>query len=64
MTEENPYIVKIYDCCKVGSNVFIMLEFCDGGCLEDIQSKRGGKLSEKDAKIILFQILNGLLAIH
>jgi serine/threonine protein kinase len=41
-----------------------MLEFCDEGYLEDFIQKKGGKLSEKLAKIILFQILKGLLAIH
>jgi len=64
MTDENPYIVKIFDCCKIGAFVYIILEFCGDGSLEDILAKRQQKLSEKDAKIIIYQILNGLLAIH
>jgi len=44
--------------------VYIILEFCGGGCLTDIQAERNGILSEKDAKIIVFQILSGLCAIH
>ena len=60
----NPYIVKIFDCCKIDNHVYIVLEFCDGGSLEDVQEARNGKLREKDAKTILFQIIQGLLAIH
>ena len=61
---DNPYIVKIIDCCKVGEFVYIMLEYCGGGSLSDIQDERNGILSEKDAKIIIYQILNGLCPIH
>ena len=50
----NPYIVKIYDCCKIASHVYIILEYCDGGSLEDVMDSRNGKLKEKDAKIILY----------
>ncbi len=61
---DNPFIVKIYDCCKIENHVYIVLEFCDGGSLEDVQEKRNGRLKEKDAKTIMFQIIQGLLAIH
>ena len=46
--------MKIYDCCKIESHVYIILEFCDKGSLEDVLDKRNGVLKEKDAKIILY----------
>ena len=52
--QQCPYIVKLFDCCKIGDHLHIVLEFCDGGSLEDLMDDRDGKLLEKDAKIILF----------
>jgi len=31
----NPYIVKLYDVIKMEDHIYIILEFCNGGSLED-----------------------------
>ena len=51
---QSPFIVQIFDCFKVGPFVYIILEFCDSGSLEDYLEKKGGKLDEEDARRILY----------
>jgi len=48
-----PYINKIYDCIETDAYFFIVLEFCEGGTLLDVLSKKK-KLPEEEAIFILY----------
>jgi len=39
---------------------YLLLEFCNGGNLEDLVKTRGGNLEEREAHFILKQIINGM----
>lgn len=49
-------IVKMIDVSQTSNNIYIFLEFCNGGSLKDYIKKKGGYLSEKEA-IIFFKEL-------
>lgn len=48
---------------KTKSNYYLVMQHCNGGDLQHFIRARGGYLSEAEAKMILRQIVNGLLAI-
>lgn len=52
----HPNIVKMLDVAQTSNNIYIYLEFCNGGSLKDYLKKKGGFLSEKEA-IIFFKEL-------
>lgn len=53
-------IVKLYDIVEININTFCsVLEFCEGPDL-GIYLKKHKTIPEKDAKIILLQIINGM----
>lgn len=45
---------------KENGDHMLLLQFCNGGNLEDFIKIRGGKLDEKQAHFILKQIVNGI----
>lgn len=45
----HPNIVKMLDVAQTSNNIYIYLEFCNGGSLKDYIKKKGGYLSEKEA---------------
>lgn len=49
-------IVKMLDVAQTSNNIYIYLEYCNGGSLKDYIKKKGGFLSEKEA-IIFFKEL-------
>ncbi|KAK8558595.1 hypothetical protein V6N12_041896 [Hibiscus sabdariffa] len=51
-------LVKLYDAFEDHDNVYIAMEFCEGGELLDKILARGGKYSEDDAKTVMAHILN------
>ena len=55
---ESEHIVKILDIAQTSNNLYIFLEFCDGGSLDQYLGKQGGKLSEKEALLIFEEICN------
>lgn len=57
-------LVKFYDACEDGLNVYIVMELCEGGELLDRILARGGRYSEEDAKSIVVQILNVVAFCH
>ncbi|XP_039006865.1 CDPK-related kinase 5-like isoform X1 [Hibiscus syriacus] len=57
-------LVKFYDAFEDHDNIYIAMEFCEGGELLDRILARGGKYSEDDAKTVMVQILNFVAFCH
>lgn len=57
-------LVKFYDACEDASNVYIVMELCEGGELLDRILSRGGRYTEEDAKLIVAQILSVVAFCH
>ncbi|KRX08017.1 Rab-GTPase-TBC domain [Pseudocohnilembus persalinus] len=58
-----PFIVNIYDCFETGNSIYIILEFCNQGDVQQLYNKRkqeGNPLSEKESKKILYELLMAL----
>ena len=49
-------IVKMIDVSQTNNNIYIFLEYCNGGTLKDYIKKKGGYLSEKEAIIFFKEI--------
>ncbi|KAG6666301.1 CDPK-related kinase 5-like [Carya illinoinensis] len=57
-------LVQFYDAYEDHNNVYIVMEFCEGGELLDRILSRGGKYTEDDAKAVMIQILNVVAFCH
>ncbi|KAL3378478.1 hypothetical protein AABB24_004409 [Solanum stoloniferum] len=57
-------LVKFYDSYEDHTNVYIVMELCEGGELLDRILSRGGKYSEDDAKTVMIQILKVVAFCH
>ncbi|KAK9093821.1 hypothetical protein Scep_025290 [Stephania cephalantha] len=57
-------LVRFYDACEDASNVYIIMELCEGGELLDRILSRGGRYPEEDAKAIVLQILSVVSFCH
>ncbi|URD89779.1 calmodulin-dependent protein kinase [Musa troglodytarum] len=57
-------LVKFYEACEDAQNVYIIMEFCEGGELLDRILARGGKYTEEDAKAIIVQMLGVVAFCH
>jgi serine/threonine protein kinase len=60
---ENPSIVRIYRFFKENGTAYIVMEYCQGGCLIDIISK-DKPMDEQKLKQIITSIVNGLQLVH
>lgn len=52
-------MVKHYDCFRTDKNVYIVMEICQGGTLNDFLNKTT-EINEPTAVVIVSQILQGL----
>ncbi|XP_074559962.1 CDPK-related kinase 2-like [Curcuma longa] len=57
-------LVKFYEAYEDDLNVYIIMELCGGGELLDRILSKGGKYKEKDAKVIVIQILSVIAFCH
>lgn len=57
-------LVKFHEAYEDNSNVYIVMELCEGGELLERILSRGGKYSEDDAKAVVVQILNVVAFCH
>jgi serine/threonine-protein kinase ULK2 len=55
-----PNVVSLITATQTRSNYYLIMEYCNGGDLENFIRHRGGHLSEPEAKVILLQIVQGL----
>ncbi len=60
---ENPSIVRIYRFFKENGTAYIVMEYCQGGCLIDIISK-DKPMNEQKLKNIITSIVSGLELVH
>ncbi|XP_060193284.1 CDPK-related kinase 5 [Lycium barbarum] len=58
------HLVKFYDSYEDHTNVYIVMELCEGGELLDRILSRGGKYTEDDAKDVMIQILKVVAFCH
>lgn len=56
--KECPYLVKHYDCFRTDTNVYIVMELCQGGTLNDYLNAHN--LNEPSVRVILEHLLIGL----
>ena len=65
MTEiKDKNVVGLVTATKTMSNYYLVMEFCNGGDVDGFMKARGGYLSETEARLILRQLVTGLLAIR
>lgn len=57
-------IVTLFDNGSASSAFYFVMEFCEGGGVEDLMKRRGGKLSISEAGAIMLQALDGLAYAH
>ncbi len=62
--EDEPNIVKVYDCGVEAGRFFIMLQYVPGSDLEEYVKRRGGILPSKEAVDVVLEALHGLKAAH
>lgn len=55
----SPNLVKCYDVYENEELKLMMLEYCNGGSLQDYIDRKG-RITEKEAILIFKQILNGI----
>jgi len=60
----HPNIVKLIDFGSSSGTFFFTLEYCNGGAIDTMMSKQGGKLSIDKSMDIIFQALDGLEYAH
>ncbi|XP_042433380.1 CDPK-related kinase 3-like isoform X2 [Zingiber officinale] len=57
-------LVKFYEAYEDDLNVYIIMELCGGGELLDRILSKGGRYKEKDAKVVVIQILSVIAFCH
>lgn len=61
----SPYITKLYDVQEDATNIYLLLEYCDGGDLINCQSRLKEKVfSLEKASAILSEVIIGLEQLH
>ena len=63
MSLASPQVVRIYDFYQTPKHVYVLMEFLRGGELLDAVMNLGS-YSEKDAAMIMKQLLTGLVKVH
>jgi serine/threonine protein kinase len=61
---QHPHVVRLWEAgCSQGT-FFFTLEFCDGGSVDKLMARRGGKLTLEEAGPLILQALDGLDYAH
>ncbi|WP_052692022.1 bifunctional serine/threonine-protein kinase/formylglycine-generating enzyme family protein [Teredinibacter purpureus] len=60
---DDPNIVRVHRFFQANGTAYLVMEYCEGGCLSDRFSK-GNSLSEEAVRSILTPIMNGLQLVH
>lgn len=59
----HPHIVTVHEVERVGDEVFIVMEYCEGGSLEELLGRRGA-LSPEEVARLGGEMLDGIAAAH
>jgi serine/threonine protein kinase len=61
----HPHVVRLFDVVTgmKKKNLYLFMEFCDGGSLEDYINQKGGKISESEARDIMRQLVDGYMCL-
>jgi serine/threonine protein kinase len=57
------HVVNINDVYKSGKYLYLVMDYCSGGSLEQMLALRN-RLSEDEARMIIYQLLDGLCCLH
>lgn len=60
---QNPHIIHVMDNFEENNTAYFVMEYLEGGSLEDVL-ERGGSMSEEKAKIMILPIIDALEAVH
>lgn len=63
-TLRHPNVATLIDHGHHDGTLFLVMEYCDGGNLDDLLQARGGFLPVNEALAIIFQVLDGLEFAH
>lgn len=61
---DHPHLVKLLDSGSAGTAFFFVLDYCNGGSLEALAKRNGGRLALKVAGPLMLQCLDGLHHAH
>lgn len=61
---KHPNVVRLYDVRRSQKNIYLVMEYCEGGNLEKYVYDRGGRLSERETLRILRKIIKGYKYLH
>jgi eukaryotic-like serine/threonine-protein kinase len=60
----HPNIVQLLDYGSAGPGFYFVMEFCEGGSVDDLRTARGGRLSLEETGSIMLQVLEALAFVH
>lgn len=58
------HIVALLDYGVMGGTFYLVMEYCNGGNLDSLMRRRGGKLAAPEAVSVMLQALDGLIYAH
>jgi len=58
------YVVGLYAVKETEKNFLLLMEFVNGGTLTTFIEKRGNYVHEHEARTIIRQIVQGVIALH
>jgi len=61
---KHPNVVQLFDHGCSGGTFFFTLDFCDGGSVDTLMEKQGGRLPLREAGPLILQALDGLTYAH
>lgn len=56
--------IQMFDFVETSQKYFIVLEFCDGGCLQDAAQEGDGVLGEDKVRVLMRQMINAIEFLH
>lgn len=63
-TLHHPHIVQVHDFGMTGDRHYFVMDYIEGGTLDDLRKSRGGKLPPEEALAVLRSIASGLAHAH
>lgn len=61
---KHPHVVELLDIGSSGGTFFFTVEYCDGGSVDKLVNRAGGKLPLEEAVSLILQCLDGLAYAH